>query len=185
MVDVNNATSAQLTQWRNEQNWDDAPPGALDQLDAIIAQRTVDEKVAVAMGNYQRKETGRKNDVQALRDWPELKDKESDMYKAVTLEMDQDPNALEDPNAFANAARKVGLSMGMTPAGFTPARTGSDPMDAIGGGSGTGGHEGNDPGQEFLEGTKEIAKAFDGLIDMTDKDVRARIAKRAEDNSNG
>ena len=178
-LDINTATSDQLKQWRDGQNWEDAPQGAKDQLDAIIAQRYTDESVAAAMGNYKRKETGRKNDEMALRDWPELRDKESDMYKAVTVELENDPSALEDPNAFANAARKVGLQMGLTPAGFTPAKSDGG-MDAIGGGTGTAGREGVEPGQDFLDRTKDIAKTFGSMLDMNDEKVRAEIASRVE-----
>jgi hypothetical protein len=179
-LDINTATSDQLKQWRDGQNWDDAPQGAKDQLDAIIAQRYTDESVAAAMGNYRRKEIGRKNDEKALRDWPELKDENSPMYHAVTAEMESDPNALEDPNAFANAARKVGLGMGLTPAGFTPAKSGGGDMDTIGGGDGVAGREGVEPGVEFLEATKDIAKTFGGMLDMNDPKVRAEIAARVE-----
>ena len=181
MLDINTATSAQLIEWRDGQSWEDAPVGSKDQLDAIILQRALDEKVNVAMVNYKQKEIGRVNDEKALRDWPELKNKESEMYLLVQEEMDKNPNAIKDPNSFSAAALKVGIGMGLTPAGFTPARSGSDPMGSIGGGEGNSGDNGADVGQEFLKKTKDIGKAFEGLIDLTDEKVRARIAARAEE----
>lgn len=174
-------TAAELRDWRDAQTWDDANPGDLDKLNAIIMQTEIKEQVGAAVKDIEVKDAGRKLDEKALKDWPELQDKESPMYKKVEDELAKDPHAMEKPSAFADAANRVGLEMGLTPAGFTPARGKDEPMEGIGGGEGRGEKgEGSEPGKEFLERTGKIAGAYSKLLDMSDEKTRAAVVANVE-----
>lgn len=180
MKDLNEMTSAEMLAWKGKQDWTNAEPGVEDQLDAIIMQRSVDEKVDVAMHKVEQRNASASNDAKAVRDWPELKDKESHMYKGVLAELEKDPDSKDDPTAFRDAANRVGLEMGLLPEGFQPARSDGDPMGAIGGGEGAPVDKNDDTGEQFLKDTEKVAEAFSELIDLKDDKVRARIAARAE-----
>ena len=106
-LDIKNMTSEQLVAWKATQDLTDADPGMVDQLDAIILQKTVDEKVTIAIRGVENKALGRASDKKTLQDWPEMNDKKSDMYLKVTELMENNPNALEAPDALYNTANKV------------------------------------------------------------------------------
>jgi hypothetical protein len=184
-IDFNTATSAEIYSWIGTQNWDDAAPGVKDQATAIATQRSIQEQVGVAVQQIRTIDAGKKMDSKAEKDWPELLNKESAMYKRVAAEMEKDPDALNKPGVYLDIANRVGLEMGMTPAGFQPARAEGTPMDGIGSGDGASPDQTADPGEDFLNRTKDIGKAFEGILDMNDKDTRERIAKRVEDGGNG
>ena len=174
--------------WGREQKWDEAPPELKDQFDAIVMQRKTDMSVEKAVQRMRHQERGQKMDEKAERDWPELKNKESDMYKRVSEAMEKNPMAVEnDPEFYANTASKIGLEMGLLPAGFTPQRGTADPMDTIGAGEGgDAGDGGSTAGEDYLKNTEKIGEAFADLIDLKDPEVRKRIAANAEgDQSNG
>jgi len=181
MVDFIKDSADQIIAWMASQDLSEANPADVDRLKAVIAQKQVDEAVHRAMDNYKSLEQGKKFDDKAFRDWQELKDKESDFYARVNEEMETNPNALNDPFALSNTANRIGIEMGLLPAGFTPRKSSTDPMETIGAGEGGHPSEGKPGiGEEFLQKTGKIAEAFEGLIDINNPETRARIAKRAE-----
>lgn len=186
-IDFEKATSEELIQWKiqNAEELEKAGPSVRAQLEGIIAQKIGTEGFSKAKREFRKLESGKQWDKQAETDWPELKDRESDLYKETVKAMEEDPNAsMEDPYAYYNHATRIGISLGMLPAGTRPKRNGSDPMGDIGAGEGAGAKEAPEPGKEFLEKTKKIQDAYADILDMSDKGTRERIARSAEEMSN-
>ena len=173
-------SAAELREFRKTLDPEKVDQVAFDQLDALILSKEVEVQVQVAVQGMRNKDEGKKFDGEAIRDWPELKDKKSDMYKRVQAVLESDPGALENPKAFKNAAMEVGISMGKTPVGFTPLKSEGDPMPGIGAGESGGDGGGSTGGEEFLKKTEDIADTFSDMLDLGNKDTRASVIARIE-----
>ena len=175
-------TSAELLAWQVDNQESLAENDAAKvQFERLLQRAVTREEVSLQLGVKAREDRGVEYDKKADQAWPELKDKESEIFKRVQANIG-DPEKLKDPEALYHAANQAGLELGMTPAGFTPRRTDVDPMANIGGGESSGGGGAPDPkSDDFLEKTSDVASAFSDLIDMSDADTRARVAARAEE----
>ena len=178
-INFETATSDEILTWANSQDWTNAESGVREQVDAIILDRKLKETVSSAMSDFERKRDGKENDQRARDRWPELKNKESELYKKVQEKLDGNPTALTDPFALLNAANDVGLSLGLLPANMLPERGKNEPMDGIAGGAGSNA-QAEDSTDAFLKETEKIGAAFGDLINLKDEKVRERIAANAE-----
>ena len=182
-INFETATADELQGWMDQQDWSEAEPGLKDKLTGVILARRTKEQVQFALREEKRKTLGKELDAKAEQAFPELLDKESELYKRVAAEMESREDELGNPYLYSDVAYRIGAQLGLSPAGSQPRKPRSDEMDDIGAGEGAGEPESKNIGEDFLEKTKDIAAAFEGIIDMSDPDTRARIAKRAEEAS--
>jgi len=178
-INLETASAAELKRWKQTIDWDDAPPGSLDQLNDLIIERTVEERVEASQNKLQAGTKAKQADEMAMRRWPELKDKESAFSKRVA-ELMAGPDA---PSSLLHAANEVGIQMFGNGAQRVP------PLNMV-----ASGHSDNAPefgdnfnDANFLKRTEKLQNLLvgEGLI-KNDPETLARIAARAkEDTSNG
>ena len=117
-LDFNTASSAQLKAFKKSLTLDEATTEQLlqvEQLDELIIERMVDERMAGVEQKHLFREKAGKLDKKAHKDWPELADTKSDFAKKVNAFLEEAGGGESDPAALLNAANSVGLDMGMVP----------------------------------------------------------------------
>jgi len=169
-IDLEKATVAELKQWKREVDWDTAPDGALDQLNELIIERTVEERVTYGLDKAAKQAQETQRDEAAKRRWPELRDEKSELYK-LTQEL------LPEFGSLMAAANEAGLRKYGSPSGKVPPTSGvasGRSADAPGGGY-DGGH-----GDDFNERTSGLRQLFvnEGLLKETPEALQ-RIAASA------
>lgn len=175
-LDLATATSEQLRAFRsNIRGQEGVTQEMIDDLDMLIIDRTVTEKMDSGITQFQQTQAKDKNKSRAEKRWPELRDPESDFYKEVMKRVE---DRGDSATALLDAANEYGLEQGLLPEGIQPGKGGTS-MESIG--AGGGGAE-DDRGETFLENTKDIAAKFEaaGLLDMSDEKTRKNIMKHAE-----
>ena len=170
------ASSEQLRQFRNTLNMEEVSADQLRQLDDLIVDRKVEERMTKLTADQQRLARAKELDAKAYKMWPELKDKDSEFYQTVNAMLED--NGDDSYDSLLNAANAVGLEMGLQPAGVR--RNVGPGMEKI---KGAGSGEEPDSGKDFLKRTRHVAEAYKDLIDINKEGVAERIAARAEEGS--
>ena len=167
-LNLETATAAELKQWKREVDWDTAPDGALDQLNELILERTVEERVTSGLAGAAQRTKAAEMDALALKRWPELKNKESDFYKRTMALM---PEGTPQPGAMLAAANEVGIQVYGGPSGKLP------PSGIASGRSADGPVDHNNDATTFLKNTAGLRNMLvsEGLLKDT-PEVLARIA---------
>ena len=179
-IDFEKASAAELRQFRSTLDPAEVEPHVLRQLDDLIIDKAIAEGMARTSEHTTFVSKAKEMDKRAYEAWPELEDKDSELYKKANEIMEANPNRDKDPSALFSAATMAGMELGMTPKGFTPAKD-RRPIDTLGD-SGDEGRDEPESGSDFLQRTTKIAKAFEesGLLNMGDEKVRKRIEGFAE-----
>lgn len=183
MTEINfeTATAAELRAFRKKLKMEELTPDQLqlvDDLNDLIEERIASEAVERALKGKDLKEKSKKFDERAYRMFPELKDKESDLYKKADAYLGEIDPAGTSPMALLNAAQLAAEDLGMAP--VTDRASGGDKIDRMKGGSGEDKPEPS-PGKDFLKRTKgTMGKYFADLIDLSDDRVVDTIERVAE-----
>jgi hypothetical protein len=168
------ATAAELRQFKRTLNLEEVTESQLEALDDLIIERAVEEKYTKLTTAQEKKAKAKQMDEQAYKNWPELKDEESEFYKAVDTYMGE--HGLDREDSLLAAANAVGLDMGLQPAGRRDA--GGDPMGKIKPAKPTGATKKVE--DEFLSKTADVRRDLANLIPVGDEDFLERVAARAE-----
>lgn len=153
------ATAAELKAWKKQVDWDTAPDGALDQLNELIVERMVEERVGAGMASVAAKTKEQQLEDLARKRWPELRDDKSEFYK-LTQEL------LPEFGSLIAAANEAGLRKYGSPTGKVPPMSGVASGRSEGApGSGYGGPEGDN----FVERTTPLRQLLvnEGLLKET------------------
>jgi len=156
----------------------DHDPKEVAALNDRIMEVSIEEGIQSGMGRLETRQTARELDTQAAKRWPELKDKESDFYKAVNAELESRGDSETNPRALNDAANKVGLDRGMVNNGWAA----SADTAKIMGIKAPGEHDGNDgDGQSFTKANADILEQMSEFIDTKDEKVLERIDAAVEE----
>ncbi len=166
------ATAAELKQWKKTVDWETAPDGALDQLNDLILERMVEERVGAGLDGAAQRAKAAELDAIAMKRWPELKNKESEFYKRT---MELIPKGAEQtPGAMLAAANEAGIQIYGGPSGRIP------PGGIAGGRNADAPGNATNDDSNFLQSTSKLRDllAGEGLIQDT-PEVRQRLAANA------
>ena len=169
-MDLEKATAKELRQWRSEIDWETAPPGSREQLDDLIIEKTVTERVEAAQAKVAQKTKEQVAEDQAYKRWPELRDTESPFAKRTKELMEKDGMSI------LAAANETAFQL------LGTASTRVPPVGVVAGGRSDANVSGTEP-SEFLQRTSKLHSLLvnEGLL-KGDAETAARIANRAEVN---
>jgi hypothetical protein len=175
-IDLETATSKELRAWRRTLDMDELPPGAAEELEELILDRAVSEKVAAEGAAGAAKQQAKSLDEQAYKRWPELKDKESDFYKRTNELIGDD----KSPGALLHASNEVAFQM----FGKTSTRVPPTGIVSSGRSDNAPASGGNSEDSDFLHRTSKLHSLLvgEGLL-KGDKETLARIATRAKEDA--
>jgi hypothetical protein len=125
---VDEMSLAQLQDLRNQVSAMENPdPVAIRQIDDAIVDRRVDQKLENRLGSFeanQRMESQRESSkTEALRLYPDLRNPQSDFYRAVdtALRLRGEEYVRSNPQAVLDVAARVAVESGVKPVRSTPA----------------------------------------------------------------
>lgn len=180
-IDFATATVAQLRAFRRNLKMEELSPEQLalvDDLNDLIEERIASESVERAFKSRDTKDKAKKFDERAYRMFPELKDKESPLFKAADKYLgEMDPDGMS-PMALLSAAQLAAEDLGISP---VSERTGGD--DRINKMKGGSGEDKPTPGagKDFLKRTKStMGQHFADLLNLSDEKVLEKIEAAAE-----
>jgi hypothetical protein len=170
-INLETATVAELKAWKKTVDWDTAPDGAIDQLNDLIVERMVEERVGASVAKAAEQTKAQQRDEAAKRRWPELRDEKSEFYK-LTQEL------LPEFGNLIAAANEAGLRKYGSPSGKVP------PMSGLASGrseGAPGGGYGVDEGNDFVERTSPLRKLLEGegLLKVTPEALQRITANAA------
>lgn len=190
-MDFKTATSAELKAVRKEfrvkaraGDMTDEQLAGMDELDDLIADRVLDEKMATVANTEDFKAQAKKFDAKAKGMWPELKNPDSAFTKKVDAALEASGRALDDPMALLNAANLIGIEEDMSPSGVHDPEKDPALTKVKSGESGVPAGEGNDNGKDHVDNTPDIGHMFRDMLDLNNKDVRATIQAHADNREN-
>lgn len=146
-------SAAQIRAFKRTLDPESTPVEVFEELDELILDKRVEERVASSMAATRAISDGERFDEMAFKRWPELKNEASDFRKKVNELIDGD----ESPKALYNAANDVGYEMfgrgaQRTPpaSGVAPGRSDTDPGDST------------PDGGKFVKSTDKLRTFFEG-----------------------
>lgn len=149
-------------------------------LHILLGQKEAQEQYEAAQKDEGFKFKAKEFDAKAKTLYPELKDENSDFYKAVDARLEEMGTAKTDPAALYNATLQIAKEQDI------PASGSQNPGDPTGKIKPSGGSDPHGSGgtKDHVDATPETAGLFKNLLDLNDPKVRAEIQKNKEAGGN-